>query len=835
MPTPARLSGQETRLPKHLTSWIADLPVHSYQREPAQVAVSVRGSGDLGQDERCKAATGRTVVVAQQLGILLGSVHARRATTSCVLGLANGVGPPDPEKPRDRQRDANGPPAVRRALRSRLVLLATGYGHTARDTVHRARQEVGYRAGHPRMPLTYMPLMYPSCTSHVTEKCPAIARVTAWTGVSRGEPIVLARPARATAPRQPGLRATAATADEGSLSHGIAPRTTVVARRLRWRHAEQTAAQITPAEQETLVTLIRVPLASVMLLEQLGGLWGGAAVYRRLARLRAAGLVAELRPLIQPRYSPALLYVTDLGLATIAVSDRRDPVEVARRFRVRGSDLLGRLPGLPTLLASYRLLGALATAGPGWPNLRNWEQPCRLRFQTPAAKTLTRLELPARASLAWDDRSADYLLIPDLGTCHLRIYRPMLHQVHALRRAGGEPPRLVIATVPRRAGAWEALLEDVDRSRRDAPLPAWIACWNTLDADLEKLFDAENLKPASCGDSASLPQTPRLVVRCPDAAIPRTVGDLTADAARPRTLAARLGRLALELTPSDVRMLDVVSRHPFLPLPGLAAALGWSTNRARRRRDDLIRRGLARLLPANTSRGATLELAELTVKGLRFAAARLGFPLSVAVKMEGLTGGGPSQPIGSRQSLSKNLTHTLGANAVFTHLQSSAARTIKRGGDKRGDDELVVWDGPGACSRGRVRPDGRGVYRRGGQLFYFFLEYDRGTSGIRPLLRKLNAYFEYLETGRFRQDYPCFPIVLVVTTSNAAEARFARAAWAASVGRYTRLPLLLTATWRIFDDPTNQDGLLGTIWREPDAPFHQRRRWLEDAPRPAGR
>jgi hypothetical protein len=277
-------------------------------------------------------------------------------------------------------------------------------------------------------------------------------------------------------------------------------------------------------------------------------------------------------------------------------------------------------------------------------------------------------------------------------------------------------------------------------------------------------------------------------------------------------------------------MLDVISRHPFLPLHGLATTLGWSTSRTRRRRDDLARRGLARLLPANTSRGATLDLAELTVDGLRLAAARLGFPLGVAVEAEGLAGGGPAEPIGCRQSLVKNLTHTLGANAVFTYLYSSAARSVARGGD----EALVLWDGPGACGRGRVRPDGHGVYRRGDQLLHFFLEYDRGTSGVRPLLRKLNAYYEYLEIGRFRRDYPCFPIVLVVTTSNAAERRFARAARAASVARYTRLPLLLTATWRIFDDPTNQEGLLGPIWREPDAPFDQRRRWIEHAPAQMG-
>ena len=456
---------------------------------------------------------------------------------------------------------------------------------------------------------------------------------------------------RCTAPAR--LQVTSATAHRGRLSHDTAPCMIGVARRPVWRDAERAAARLTQAVRDTLTTLIRVPLATVTLPEQLGGLCGGAAVYRRLARLRAAGLVAEIRPLIQPRYSPVLLYVTDLGLAAVAVSDRRDPVDVARRFRIRSDDLLGRLPGLPTLLASYRLLGALALAGPGWPRLLSWEQPCRRRFQRPAAKTPSRLELPAHASLAGDDQSESYLLVPDLGTSHLRVYRPMLHHLHALRRAGGDASRLVIATDSRRAGAWETLLEDVARSRRDAPLRAWIARWKTLDADLAKLLDVEDLRPTSAVASAGLAQTSRLPVRSPDAAIPRPVGDLTTNGTRQRTVAARLGRLALELTPSDAKMLDVISRHPFLPLHGLATALGWSTDRTRRQRDDLIRRGLARLLPANTSRGATLELAELTVDGLRLAAFRLGFPLSVAVEVEGVAGGGPPSRSGAARAWSR--------------------------------------------------------------------------------------------------------------------------------------------------------------------------------------
>jgi hypothetical protein len=42
-----------------------------------------------------------------------------------------------------------------------------------------------------------------------------------------------------------------------------------------------------------------------------------------------------------------------------------------------------------------------------------------------------------------------------------------------------------------------------------------------------------------------------------------------------------------------------------------------------------------------------------------------------------------------------------------------------------------------------------------------------------------------------------------------------------------KLPMLLTCLWRI-DDPANSGGLLGSIWREPDDDFADRRRWIED-------
>jgi hypothetical protein len=123
-----------------------------------------------------------------------------------------------------------------------------------------------------------------------------------------------------------------------------------------------------------------------------------------------------------------------------------------------------------------------------------------------------------------------------------------------------------------------------------------------------------------------------------------------------------------------------------------------------------------RLLDADESRGVTAELSELTADGLRLAAARLGLPLRRVDLTEGLAGGGPDEPIGRRQNLVRNLTHTLGADAIFTHLYRLAARYVAHGAD----DELVHWAGPAACRHGRVPPDGYGIHRRAGRRYQFF-------------------------------------------------------------------------------------------------------------------
>ena len=100
---------------------------------------------------------------------------------------------------------------------------------------------------------------------------------------------------------------------------------------------------------------------------------------------------------------------------------------------------------------------------------------------------------------------------------------------------------------------------------------------------------------------------------------------------------------------------------------------------------------------------------------------------------------------------------------------------------------------------------------------------------------KFGAYHEYLATGRYERDYDGgFPTILVVTGDNAAEERIALAVRTAGLGRGATLPLLLTCRWRV-DDPRNPGGLLGPIWRAPEAGFRDRRVWPVEAAGGTGR
>lgn len=180
---------------------------------------------------------------------------------------------------------------------------------------------------------------------------------------------------------------------------------------------------------------------------------------------------------------------------------------------------------------------------------------------------------------------------------------------------------------------------------------------------------------------------------------------------------------------------------------------------------------------------------------------------------------------GSRlRNLRRNVDHTVGANAFFTHLTRDAGNA--------GHDLPRWWSEAEATQRFRhrdrvywIRPDGAGIYYLGERCVPFLLEYDRGTMRRRDYLRKLAGISAYFESASYRSFFGREPVVLVVAEHDDGEGRFVRAACEGLDHFGVVLPMLFTAKWRFEHDARNARGTLGPIWRSLDSPL--RRGWLE--------
>jgi len=513
-----------------------------------------------------------------------------------------------------------------------------------------------------------------------------------------------------------------------------------------------------------------------------------------LARLRHAGLAryqtSRLGPLLGSR--PVRLWtLTAAGHALVASRGPLPSAEDASQLNYGAPERWrdpARQRDVPLLVACYRLLAEVAAGLDQPARVCAFEHPWIRTFRPTEGARRRRVHLPAAAVLqtrqADDGQPLRVLLLPDLGTAPLSSHRPMLQALIELRRTaltnmdvGDEPVVVVgVATPPSsstaRVRAWRSLLHEVARRTDEQPLRARVFECATL---LARLRDAR------------------------DRRLPGEVDEVFA----------------------------LVARQPLLTRKQLAALLRTSAWRIAHLESDLIERGwlrpvLSNDLPLDASgrtrdRLQSLGLVELTEAGRKEAARRLLVPAGLARRRHGLI-----RTAVARRRLLRHFQHTLGANAFFVELAGAAMQVTGRGGN----EALLEWRSAAACARGRFRPDGYGCYRRGAWQFGFFLEYDRGTERSRHYAAKLATYYRHRDSGAYARDYRSFPTLLVVTTSEPAEERFAHEAYLAQQ-RYGGMPLrvFLTTTDRIQSQP---HGALGSAWRSAQSSV--RVSWLSATP-----
>jgi hypothetical protein len=538
------------------------------------------------------------------------------------------------------------------------------------------------------------------------------------------------------------------------------------------------------------------------------GLASRSAAYKQLARLRFRGLAQvgseDLGFLLGDRRR-GLWSITEPGRRALRGATERQNVDelpdgTRRQRRQRDRQL-------PLRVACYRLLAwflveereqgqDLAMIGWDW----SW---IRELFQAAKKKPPVRLNLPAAAYFTPNDprnaalsSSRRLLLLPDLGTAPVARYREVLRRVvcHKTRLSGSLDTcdELLVATPDpdgrgTRAGAWRALLSDVARREQDEPPTLRVVSW----AQVGDRFG---------GSAGSAPIVGK-----------RDGLRSTRGGSSPREqILHLLGRHPL-LTVRQVGLLLGMTRHRIEHFEHEMIEIGWL------RAVDLVERGGIGL-DLESGGFARLGLVEVTIAGRRRLADVLGLDPATARRYHGLTGSGRAD-VGRRRRLLRALAHTIGTNDVFVAFALAAADAQLRGCK----DELSEWRSAAACERARCKPDGYGLYTRGGVGYGFLLEYDRGTESTRKYAAKFRAYYRYRDSGQAARDYAGLPTMLFVTTSASAEYRIADQAYRAWFSRGTDpLPVLLTTTERISG---HADGVLGPIWRTPgqdSGPFARR-------------
>jgi hypothetical protein len=162
--------------------------------------------------------------------------------------------------------------------------------------------------------------------------------------------------------------------------------------------------------------------------------------------------------------------------------------------------------------------------------------------------------------------------------------------------------------------------------------------------------------------------------------------------------------------------------------------------------------------------------------------------------------------------------HTQEVQAVFVGFVCAAHAAANAGRDH----VLEAWQFEWAALRryphdGRwqtLRPDAYGRYRVARCVLAFFLEIDRGTSGLSALASKFAAYCAYRDSGLYARDPAhgalAFPALLLVTTGEERLRHILESARAVAAGCLTR-PLVV---WVATAADLGAQGPLGPIWRD---------------------
>ena len=266
------------------------------------------------------------------------------------------------------------------------------------------------------------------------------------------------------------------------------------------------------------------------------------------------------------------------------------------------------------------------------------------------------------------------------------------------------------------------------------------------------------------------------------------------------------------VSPSEKRILDMVTDHPMMPRDHLACWLGVSEGRISQMMHSLV--DTWGLVERRGKRGDTRYT--LSDEGIRYITHRdrAQLPTTQRIWSTAFTT--------DRQGRRRHVGHRIDTWARQTkHADGITWFLSKLEAEARDDpDSEMMWSVPTARSDraynwgdSAIAPDAVGKMVAEGLQIPFYLEYELRARHPEGVIARLSPYTSYYWSTEPGEDQPPFPTTLFVVDSEDVEATYVRTAARMSL---MSLPILVSCMPVLSDT-----GILGRSWRplwEPESP-----------------
>ena len=258
------------------------------------------------------------------------------------------------------------------------------------------------------------------------------------------------------------------------------------------------------------------------------------------------------------------------------------------------------------------------------------------------------------------------------------------------------------------------------------------------------------------------------------------------------------------VSPSEKRILDMVTDHPMMPREHLANWLGVSEGRVSQMMHNLV--SAWGLLERRGQRGDTRYT--LSAEGIRYITHRdrAQLPTTRGIWSTALTTDhqGRRRHVGHRiDTWARQTKHADGVTWFLSKLEAEA---------RANPDSELLWSVPTARSgraynwgQSAIAPDAVGKMVAEGLEIPFYIEYELRARHPEGVLARLSPYMSYYWSTEPGEDQPPFPTTLFVVDTEDVEATYVRTA-----ARMTRmsLPILVSCIPIL-----SNTGILEPSWR----------------------